>query len=89
MNSEFIIFFSPWRRRFTLYSVDFDTKKLIVFEFDFLSTKELTRVNRTLWLSWTPKKVNVLVFQKFYLNFAVFLSNFINTYILKEKFEEK
>ena len=28
------------------------------------------------------KKVNFLVFQKFYLNFALFLSKFIKTYIL-------
>ena len=28
------------------------------------------------------KKVNFLVFQKFYLNFAVFLSKLIKTYIL-------
>ena len=46
--------------------------------------KELPRVKRILCTgpSWRPKKVNFLVFQKFYLTFAVFLSKFIKTYIL-------
>ena len=43
--------------------------------------KELPRVNRT-YDPVEDQKVNFLVFQKFYLNFAVFLSKLIKTYIL-------
>ena len=43
--------------------------------------KELPRVNRTYDIA-EDQKVNFLVFLQFYLNFVVFLSNFIKTYIL-------
>ena len=52
---------------------------------------ELPRVNRT-YEPVRDQKVNFLVFQKFYLNFAVFLSNFIQiifnliSFIIKRKF---
>ena len=57
--------------------------------------KELTRVIRT-WDQVETKEINFLVFQQFYLNFAVFLSNFYSNVdltefhsLLKWNFEEK
>ena len=73
---------------FNKQDIFIDLKKsilLIKYEVEKLNSrqsewKELPRVGHRTQLK--TKKVNFLVFQKFYLHFAVFLLKFIKTYIL-------